>query len=490
MKRILSLITFISLFLVVSCTPQKTEKGNQGGGVDIKTEGIFRPVTMEIVGGTDLGEVVTGGDPIIIDVNITNNSTYPITDMQFILDEQSSMAMNFNPDEEGKSFSPGVDGTCGNLLGSNQTCLYKIFFNPILSGKLTQDIKFKYKNLVNAAEYNAQIKVLTGEAASLIHTNETQNYDYGVQERTDQIKYVKNLEIKNAGGLTAKNLTFTQFPSPDSGAFQVINNTCPVNLEKGASCTFDMEWTPKNYDPPNVVGTAPDGNVDLTYTNSLSMSYERDPDGSISTLSANFAVLSTTIEGKMKGGGLPNVEFDVLPVGNLSTKTIKIVNEGYKEAILHYLDIRDNAGNVISRCVKDAPGTALVCKDPTATTPLTLAQLPFKVEYKNNCINEYSKLNYTREVELNEDGEEIKVLSDPTLLTIAGKDGPLPGASCFFDITFHPSVEYKSLGDWNDTQVIFVYDSTWKNNIVMYNDNNTYPANFFIAKQNIFLQQN
>lgn len=357
MSKNLRFFKFIVLSIFISCAPQESKKGNQGGGVDIKTQGIFDPVTMEIVGGTDLGEIVTGDDPSIIDVIITNNSSYPITNMNFALDEQSSMAMKFNPDEEGKSFSPGVGGNCGSTLGPKTSCLYKIFFNPILSGYLEQDISFEYKNLVNAAKYTEKMTVLTGEAASLIHTNETQNYDYGVQERTDQIKYVKFLEIKNAGGLTAKNMNFTQFPFPDSGAFNIINNTCPENLNKGASCTFQMEWTPKNYDPPGVVGTAPDGNVDLTYTNALAITYERDPKANFSTLSANFAVLSTTIEAKMKTGGLPNVEFSVLPVGNLEKKTIKVVNEGYKEAIMHYMDFRDNSGNVIARCVKDAPGT-------------------------------------------------------------------------------------------------------------------------------------
>jgi hypothetical protein len=469
----LLIFSFIMIIALLSCKSE--DEGFKGSEVTINTKGIFQPVTFYFVEADedgDLGEFEIGQGVSNYTIYVKNNSNYPLTSASLFVDDYSSASMKFVPDDEGKSESPGVGGTCNPTIQANEVCEYKIQYNPTIGGYLSQDFVFTYRNLVEENTLETSVTLLTGAAASLIFTNDETTYSYGVQERTERLIYSKSLEIKNAGGLTARDINIGNFPAPNSGAYNLTNNTCGTELKSGELCTFDMEWEPQNYD-----AGSPDGAMELSYTNTTTFTYIRTPLGGTGSLNAYFDVLSTTIEARIRHGGLDTFAYNSLVVGNTANKTIKITNKGYKEGIIHSLDVRDAAGLVIAKCVKAMPGTDLECRDPLdANNPsavLTLDQLPFKFIDTNNCIDEYSKMNYTR----NPDGS----LSDPSIVQLAGKTNGAPGDSCFLDVTFHPSLKYLSDGDWANTQIIFVFDSTWKNNIVMFNQAQVDAQNFTIT---------
>ena len=467
MKRVL-LFTAI-LLLNIACVKEQEADNTNKTGVDIRSSGILNNVTMEVVGGLDRGEFTLGSDAEIITINVTNNTKYEITDLVLNIDEQSYAGMKFNPDENGYIASPGYTGDCQNTLAANSACTYKVHNQPTIAGDLTQNITLNYVNLIRAESISVVLSVLSGNPASLIFTSEKINYTFGIVERTEPITYREILQVKNTGDLSAKNIQTTLINTPNSGAYTIVNNSCPLNLGKNQTCLLEVEFEPKNYD-----ATAPDGDEEINYTSNLKMIYFRNSWGDQGMLNAYFTTLATTIEGKMRTGGLEYVEFEKIVVGNIATQMIKVQNKGYKESILHKLDFLNSSGTVVASCVKAVTGTSMACRDPQdVTNPMALVPLnmfPFKVVDVKNCFDLYEKMDYTRDL----DG----FISDSTIREVVGVDGNLPGESCFFEITFHPSVLFSSDGNFNDWKIRLVYDSTWKNNIVFYGEDSVDPTNF------------
>ncbi|WP_412473737.1 choice-of-anchor D domain-containing protein [Halobacteriovorax sp. YZS-1-1] len=465
MVRMLYILTFITL-LVSSCTP--VEKASETAS--ILNDGVYKPVEFEIIGGLERGEFLLGGSGDDIYIRIKNNTTYNLTDVALNIDENSSAAVKFFPEDDGNVASPGFGGTCGVIVTPGQECTFRLFYGATVSGSHTQPLDFVYKTLVDEYSVTKSLSFFTGTAASLVFAEDEINYSFGVVERTEPEVLRKTLVVRNAGELTARGIAITKNDNTASGAFTMLNNTCGMELKSEETCQFDVEFIPKNYG----VG-APDGNVDLDYTSNIRFDYNRDPEGGISALNVYFDAVSTTIEGRIAIGGLPNLEFEDIVVGNLDDLTIKITNKGYKEAIISSIDIRDPSNNLVARCIRD--GSALLsCRSPLSdlTDPaneLSLPDNPFKITDTANCVTDVSTIGYSR----NPDG----TLDTAGIREVGGRTIEAPGESCFFNIVFHPSVTFETDGNFNNYKLNVRFDSTWKDGIHIFNDQSSDENNFW-----------
>ncbi len=444
-KSVLLYILFS--FILIGCKPAAE------GNVKIKTSGALGAASVEVVGGLERGEFLIGSDTDVITVKVTNNTQYFLSDLSLDLDEDSTAGMKFHT-IDGRSVSPGYLGTCGSILNKGDSCTFVISYNPAISGEFYQDISVSYKNLVDSVVENRRLTMLAGEAASLIFTTEEVNYSFGIVERSDRVEYLKTLIIKNTGGLTAKDISFSTTNDPGSSAYVISRNTCKATLVANETCEIDVLFTPLNYD-----ASAPDGNVDLFYYANILIPYVRDPDGGKSSLNAYFSTKSYNIKGKMLVAGLSTINFDSLVVGNYTTESFRVKNDGDKEAILHYLNIKNDSGVIVASCVKVSGDTFLECRDPslidTPGSTVSLPSLPYKIEDVDSCITPYDQLDYTRDA----DG----ALSNSGVVEVVGKVDELPGGTCLFNIIFHPSTTFTVGGDFNNWTIGLAYDSTWKN---------------------------
>lgn len=458
----------LSFLFFYSCQPA----GQEEEAVTVETEGVFEPITIEVVDGEDRGEFLIGSDPDFITVKVKNNSKFTYKGISLVIDEDSDAGVKFSPDAEGLSSSPGLGGTCKKELPPGKQCTYILKYDPTLPGESFQKLTFNYKDLVDAKNKVFNLRFLAGEAASLIFDGEQINYTFGVIERTERTKYTKLLNIKNTGGLSAKNIVFSKIDVPNTSAYKVLSNNCPSDMIPGQECQLLVQFEPQNYGIP-----APDGNIDLTYTSNLKFDYIRDPEGGVSALNAYFSTISTTIEAKIKASGVESIEFDGIVVGNITDKNVKIQNQGYKEGILQSVDVRDGGNNLVARCISTG-GASLECRDPSdinnpgAVLPLTT--LPFKIVDINNCTANVDDLGYSRAAN--------GAISIPSVRTIFGKTTENSGEACFFNVKFHPSVTFTSDGNFNNYRLNFRFDSTWKNNIVLYNDKDTDSNTFTISE--------
>lgn len=441
----------IGLMGLLSSCMSVTDENN----VEVLDKGALAPATFSVVGPTDKGEFLVGSDKVIFELEVKNNSTSFLSNLNLEINPLATAAMKFAANEEGRSESPGFGGTCASVLAARTSCRYRIEFKPTFSGRLSQDFVFTYKNLVESGKETAEITLLAGEAASLIFDGERINYDLGVLERTDREKIVTNLNITNVGGLSARNLIFGKIDNTASEPFKVIENNCPDTLKIGQNCQLTVEFESQNYGPG-----APDGDIDTNYSSNIRYDFVREPGGGLGSLTAFFAVNSTKIRGILNTSGVDTFSFPEITVGNKESTVIKIQNNGFKEAILHHVDLYDASNAKIARCSRFSGNQTLVCQDPSDTglggTNLTLAQLPLRIVDNLDCLIEYQDTGYTR----NPDGS----LSVPDLREIKGRTVSQPGESCVFGVEFQPSVEYMAAGNINGYQIKFVYDSTWKNN--------------------------
>jgi len=116
---------YLIFFLLViwGCNPQEST-------VDIKTKGIFRPITFGLEGqdfsGTliDKDEWVTSDGPMEMSVTVTNNSLFPYTDIDLTFSpvNNESTALRFKPLPSGEDTFPGLGGTCTDILMSGTSC--------------------------------------------------------------------------------------------------------------------------------------------------------------------------------------------------------------------------------------------------------------------------------------------------------------------------------------------------------------------------------
>lgn len=454
-----SRILIMLSFLLLGC--------NSENGVKLNTAGIFSPVTFSIndqnaSGRTiDLGERLLTEEPKSLIVKVHNSSDYPYTDLDLIMtaDGDNSPSVSFVASDDGEIKFPGKGGTCNRVLPSNATCEIRLQFSPREQRFYTETITLNFKNYVDPEIHVATIKAIAGMPASLTFTNEITQYTFGdlvgtaktpVVEREDKLTYTQELEIKNAGGLPAKNLivnlsqtctsTLTNTcPGGMDNAYSIVSN-CPTKLFPNEVCKVLVKYTPKNQDP--LIGATPEDIKEINYRSTINFAYIKDPYNGSAALNGYFKSISTNIEARFRVP-VANLSFEVPIIsGNRDQRSFRVTNVGYREGILKRIDVRDSGGALIAKCAAHETSDFLECKTP-GDVPHTLATFPFAIKDKNACLTTSS--------------EPSKVIN--------------VGEGCIFDLIFQPSVTFKTdkSTEFLNLQPEVVYDSRWKGNEVIKN---------------------
>jgi hypothetical protein len=449
------LLSFLMIF--VSCNSKDEAPPRQGDKVvRVGTDGVFDPLIVQRDSDSHIGDFLIGDIPRVITYTLINQSRYELTGLKFLIDDIETAGITFVKDAEGSNLYPGTGGTCSSTLKSNASCTVRIIYEPTIPGFFTQKITVKYTNLVNAEVLTDSLTALAGNPASLVFTNDITRYDLGIVERTfPDDRYYQELIVENRGGLPARNLNVVIENIPDTGAYRIIENDCPETLGLLQGCRVLVEFSAMNYGPG-----APDGDQDrLSYNTTIRFDYERDSNGTLAALNGRISILSTSIQAQMERGGVGEIIYPELIVGNLFNRQIRFLNTGFKEAILHSIDFRNSDGTALATCVLFADGDeSLSCHQAgvpiSESSRLPLNLLPFRVTDINNCLTPVGDLGYISN-------------SEGGLRQVSGFTPEGPGETCRFNVTFHPSVEFTSDGAWGGLSIDLSYDSTWKDNIVM-----------------------
>lgn len=452
----------LSIILILFLTVYGCNK--ESASVKINTAGIFNPVLysiddVEASGKTiDRGEHILTDDPVPLTVRVYNKTKFPYTDLDLVLGTDdgadNAPAIAFVPTETGEIVFPGKDGTCGRTLPANSTCLIKLLYSPREGRRYVETITLNFKNYVDPEQHTAKLLFLAGMPASLTFTNDITQYTFGrlvgtaklpVVERTELTTYSEELEILNAGELSAKSLTINLLESCSSaltnlcpggmaGAYTVENN-CPGLLMPGEKCKVKINYLPKNQDPNS--GPIPDDIKEINYRATVTFGYIKDPTGATAALNGYFRSISTNIEAKFKVA-LTNLTFETPIIsGNREIRAFRVNNLGYREGEIQAIAVRDSGGSLITTCRASITSEYLDCVD-VLNFPISLANFPFRIKDRSSC--------------LTLPPEEKKYID--------------VGSGCIFDFVFQPSVTYltNKITDFLNLQPEVIFDSRWKAN--------------------------
>ena len=339
---------------------------------------------------------------------------------------------------------PGFGGTCGSTLASGAQCMVYMQYEPTKAGDFNQSVTLQYSNIISPEEIEYTMTALTGEAASLVFIDDVAVYNHGVVEQTVPPTIETNITLRNAGGLSAKNLAFQMIkesPSdPDPAGFNITANDCPVNLRRKETCNLTITYLPLNN---------ADADPEIEYESNFRVTYVNDPFGTLAYLNGYWSSLSTKIQGIFQTN-LPNTEFltdegDNPIVGNILSKSVKVTNVGYREGILLEAIIKHptygtGPDNEWAICTKPlVVGDYMECETPSGA-PIGVSDLfPWKIKDTSGCMEE----------------EVAGIVGDNSV-----------GDSCFFEVFFHPStlLPYNAEHSFNGSTIEFKYDSRWKGN--------------------------
>lgn len=464
------LIIFLVVFFV-SCEQAPTTSADKS--IRVETEGIYTPISFSINGKSvgssfDLGEYVTASDKIKIEISVKNNTKFPMTDMGIEFPGQVSKVFGFYTESGGEGEYPGEDGTCSTILAPGSNCLVNLSFYVTKSGLYSQNVIFKYKNLVEGDNRATQFSILAGQPASLIYDDGlTNNFIFGdkvgiaqkpVLERADIITYEKDLVLINQGELTARNIDLS-LPFACSSQLEgfagdlnnysqigydsinfcnawVITHNCPVNIRPQESCNINIKFTPKNQDQAWGFDEAIE---EVFYAADLTAKYKSTPNGDSATLKGSFKTYSTTIRAKFKTAKVKMEFTDEIIVGNYTQDLFKLINNGYREGEIKGLVFTKNTdgsfdGVDSTICKKiNTTDTILTCFDIAEENILSLSDFPFVITERDSCLASSSD-------------QAIYVPID---------------SGCVFDIRFQPSLEYISKKSF-DYNISVKYDARWK----------------------------
>lgn len=433
MKILLS--SLISILFLSSCKQATTNV------VEAVTDSILQKVSIQLSVSEDLGEISVGSDDRDIVVQVKNNSSDPIRKLSMSIGKGQSV-LKFKPDADSIYTSPGFGGTCSEELQTGDSCTFVLQLTTRKPGDFNVPIAVSYENTIEPQSEQFSIKALIGEPASLVFTNDKTLYDFGVLEQTDISDKEIELEIQNVGGLKSRSSTIS-FVNESGDAFELKSHNCPTEIKPLEKCNVKVGYRSKNnnYTDPEV-----------KYASKFTLNYVKDPEGRTAKLNGSFKYISSTIEAKLSTNYSP-ITFDTLVAGNKQVKNIKVTNNGYKAGIIKQIIFNDPIGLPFATCIKGT-NNHLNCQK-------SLFDLPFEVEDLNNCLENQ----------------------------VNGIVGKVAGASCFFNITYWPSVNYKAgsqiLHDFEGATLSFVYDSQWRDqeNIVTKNNMFNISANYYSNAQ-------
>lgn len=445
--------SFLLLFLMFiwGCNPQS-------GNVELQTKNIFNQPLFTInelnASNTDLdlGEFLLTDTSMPLLIEINNKTDYPYTELDLIFDaaDDISPAIQYKSNSEGIIQFPGEGGSCKNTLAPKTKCTINALFYPREGRTYNEIVTLKFKNLVSSEEHVVRIKILAGMPASLVFTEDKTRYIFGdevgiqkipVIERDEKLTYEKILEIKNGGGLSAKNLTITHTELCNSTSNNLcpdgmddvyeITSECPKKLGPDETCQVKVSYSPKNQDPPS--GPIPDEIKEIYYKSTINFKYISDTKNSERNLNGFFNSLSTNIQAKFKVTMDAIVFEDKILSGNRDIRAFRIINYGYREGLLQSISVRDSDGSMIGTCRAEDATSILKCFKPDNSV-LSLADFPFTIKDKDKCLAPNGMT--------------------PTVIAVEG--------GCIFDLTFQPSVTYLEDKQFNDLQPEITYDSRWK----------------------------
>lgn len=450
MKYVSSLLT---LLILLSC--------QQGEQVEIQTAGVFASFEVQLDGTSSLNKTVLypefllDGSTKDITVTIKNNTEFPITEIELEIEFTENTVTKFKPNDEGEAIFPGAGGTCQPQLQAHQSCTMVLEFAPRLDGVYTQNLFVKFKNYIRPESHQTAFEVVAGNPASLVFTNDTTQYSFGeligiqqlpIVERAETTTYTQNLEITNAGGLSARNMVLSleqectssidgSCPASVANPYSMTHN-CPARLEFGEKCQIQVTYLPRNQDLDP--GPTPDNIKEIRYRSTVVIDYVASTSGETAKLNGYFDSTSTTIEAIFKVP-ITQLNFDVpLVSGNRDQRTIKINNSGYRAGEIKEILFEDSSGGHMASCVGTNGSEILTCYDSTYSTPYGLDQFPFFIKDKNNCVPH--------------SGEA------PSMVAV--------GSGCLFDIFFQPSATFTTDRPnlYQNMAVSVIYDSRYKGN--------------------------
>ena len=447
------ILPLLLLLLIASCVEKKP-------GTSVLTADIFDQALFSINGRDasgkviDLGEHLLTDPPKTLEVRVFNGTNFPYTeiDLTFSASGDNSSSTNYLATADGALNFPGLGGTCSRTLAPKKSCTIILEVNPREERIFTEFIKLSYKQYVELEEHLATVQFLAGMPASLAFTNNTTLYSFGtpagpksepVVERADAQGHHQEFEIKNVGGLSAKNVILSLAetcasvetsvcPAGMFGAYRMEHN-CPSILAKNESCQVNVFYTPLNQDPPGATPEFIEEIKQVYYRAVVNILYETSSSGSQGALNAYFQSLSANIEAKFTTSNI-NIIFDqeIIP-GNRDTRLISIRNIGLRSGYLNKLSIFNQDNTLLANCYKGET-SLLKCID-ASLTPLPLSQLPFSIIDRNLCLSDE-----TNKV-------EIQVAQ-----------------SCNFDITFQPSTSFLTpmLAEFQGLPIGVTYDALFK----------------------------
>ncbi len=445
MVRLLILALMLSL---AGCNSQQS-----ASDVQINTSGIFTPVSIsydhkELKDIYDFGEYLIGSGPALYILTVTNNSLFPVTQLSLTMDSFESFGFSFEKTDEGKTIFPGKTGTCGTTLLPTQSCTIVLQFETNISKFYEQPVTISYLNYIEAASKIVTLQVLAGNPASLVFDNEITNYYFGeligmaqlpVIERDINQEYSQILRITNAGDLRARNIignigitqtcasAFTKScPAGQNTAYRITHN-CPKDLAHGESCEITLFFKPLNQALTQEM-------KNVRYDGVVKISYKTSANGTDAALNGYATTTSTNIEAVFETSIESQIFENTIVVGNRDMRSFRVNNRGFRTGFLRKLVFKDLLGVNVASCVADTGTTPwLQCYDSTLANIKSLADFPFKIKDKNDCLA--SPIN-------------------------TGKIIPVD-QGCQFDILFQPSITYQTAKTFN-LQIFAEFDSLWK----------------------------
>lgn len=496
-KSFTNLLFIIAFFILVGCQPK--------GSVEIKTNGIYRPITFGIIDPYDdqktldlSGQFLDFDEwdrlknpaiPIVL--TVTNNSLFPYTEVNISsssLIEEDGTSMAFLALSSGIEVGfPGFGGTCSTtrIINPGETCKVVFSINADTSKIYHEQFTLTFKNYVEAESHQGSVKFIAGLPANLVvlENNGKTRIEFAqlddplvtkpIVERTDGKEFNTKRTIVNTGELRARNIDFVEL---GEDCFDIDNQMCEsitfenaysfsTNCQKGQelkaeeSCNLDITYLPKNTAEPLVGDDA--RFEQIHYTGHYNFYYEKNPDKDLKNLSITTDSYSTKIAGRLSTTMSKNLNNggEFLIQGERSTSTIKASNVGYRALRLKKLHIKitENTPDITptlhwASCERAVGTNRLSCTsdDPT---------FPFRLYDNNNCLLKNS------ENLLNANGESFTVERTPLI--------PI-NSNCEFGITFAPSSEefinFVANNFFNSSYALngktirayYEYDNQWK----------------------------
>lgn len=189
------MVRLLLSFLVIlfSCNSSNQDEKKNNFDIDPSQLGKLSFVN----GDLDFGPVPIGTTHERL-IQIKNTGKLPISDFETFYDDEE-FSLIFRYSGQTAEF-PGDNGTCGQRLDVNQTCLLSVSYLPTSSTTYDIEFKLRYKDGLGNSDSVMRIKSLSGTNGDL--SVEPSIVNFGDIDLNDQAKIVVNL--KNNGELDLK----------------------------------------------------------------------------------------------------------------------------------------------------------------------------------------------------------------------------------------------------------------------------------------------